>query len=145
MLLHEQHTRAGRVHGDAVNAVPHLGVRVGDVLRLEPLVDRLPGFAAIFGTERTCGGYGDEHALAITRIENDCMEAHPTGPRLPTWPGPVAAQSGQLLPTLTAVGGTKQSGISDPAVNSVRIVQRWFKMPAALELPRMLRAGVPLM
>ena len=33
VLLHEQHVRTRRVHGDAVNAVADLGSRVGDVLR----------------------------------------------------------------------------------------------------------------
>ena len=33
VLLHEEHVRARRVHGDVVNAVADLGRRIGNVLR----------------------------------------------------------------------------------------------------------------
>ncbi len=40
------------MHGDVVDAVPDLGVGVGNVLRVQSLIDRLPGHAAVIGTER---------------------------------------------------------------------------------------------
>ena len=47
MFLHEQSVRARPVHRDPVNAVADLGSRIGDVLRREPAIDRLPRLAAV--------------------------------------------------------------------------------------------------
>ncbi len=54
------------------------------------------------------------------------------------------AQAGQLVPGLAAVGRAEQRGVLDAGVDDVRIGQRRLQMPDALELPRMLRAVVPL-
>src|SRR5690606_31817173 len=51
MLLHEQDVGVGSVEGDAVNAVPHVSVWIGNVFRLQSAVDRLPGLSAIVGAE----------------------------------------------------------------------------------------------
>src|SRR2546430_9848707 len=40
VLLHEEYVRARRVHGDVVNAVADLGIRVWDILGMQSLVDR---------------------------------------------------------------------------------------------------------
>ena len=72
------------------------------------------------------------------------MQAHPAGARLPLGPGAVAAQSGEFVPRLGAVGGAEYRGVFHPGVDGVRIGQRRFEMPDALELPRVLRAVVPL-
>src|SRR5437016_7184396 len=56
----------------------------------------------------------------------------------------MAAQSGEFLRILAAVGCLKQSGIFQACIDSVRISQRWFQMPHPLELPRMRSAVVPL-
>ena len=45
---------------------------------------------------------------------------------------------------LAAVGRAEQGGVFDAGVDRVRIGQRRFEMPDALELPGMLRAVVPL-
>src|SRR5262249_17864331 len=71
VLLHEQDVGARPVHGDAVNAVADLGVRVGDVVRTQPPVDRLPGLATIVRPERAGGRDGDVHALGILWIDED--------------------------------------------------------------------------
>jgi hypothetical protein len=51
MLLPKQHIRTRSVHRDAVNAMADLGIRVGDVLGLQPPVDRPPRLACIVGAE----------------------------------------------------------------------------------------------
>src|ERR1700686_2957407 len=48
------------------------------------------------------------------------------------------------MPRLTAVGGTEQCGILYTGVDRVRIGERGLQMPDSLELPRVLRAIVPL-
>ena len=80
----------------------------------------------------------------IARIQKDRVQAHSAGARLPARPRAVAAQSGKLLPGLPAVGGAEQGGVFHSGVDRVRIGQRRFQMPDALELPRMRRAVVPL-
>jgi hypothetical protein len=56
----------------------------------------------------------------------------------------MAAQARKLLPALAAVGGAEKRRIFNSRVHRVRIAERWLQMPHALELPRMLRAVVPL-
>ena len=53
------------------------------------------------------------------------------------------AQCGQLLPRLPAVSCLEDRGVFHAGVNGVRIGERRFEVPHALELPRMLRAVVP--
>ena len=68
----------------------------------------------------------------------------PPAPGCQREPGAVAAQSGEFLPRLSAIGGAEQGGIFHPGVDRVRIGQRGFQMPDSLELPRVRRAVVPL-
>src|SRR5206468_3683074 len=56
----------------------------------------------------------------------------------------VLAQARQLMPRFAAIGRAEQRCVFDSGVNGVGIAQRWFEMPHSLELPRMLRAVVPL-
>ena len=56
----------------------------------------------------------------------------------------MAAQSGEFLPGLAAVGRAEQGGVFHSGVDGVRIGQRRFEMPDALELPGVRRAVVPL-
>ena len=56
----------------------------------------------------------------------------------------MAAQPGQLLPGLPAVGRAEQGGVLDAGVDGIGIGQRRLQMPDALELPGVLRAVVPL-
>ena len=57
----------------------------------------------------------------------------------------MAAQAGEFLPVLSAVGRAEDGGIFDSGVNRVGIGERWFQMPHALEFPGMLCSVVPLM
>ena len=68
----------------------------------------------------------------------------PPAPGCQCGPDAVAAQAGQLLPRLPAVGRAEQGGVLDAGVDRVRIGQRRLEMPDALELPGMRRAVVPL-
>src|SRR5438445_8998887 len=80
----------------------------------------------------------------LFRSEQDCVEAHPAGARLPLGPGAVAAQPGELLPRLAAVVRAEQPRVFHPGVYRVRIGEGGLEMPDALELPGVLRAVVPL-
>src|SRR5467141_265670 len=80
----------------------------------------------------------------VCRIEQDRVEAHPAGARLPFGSGAVAAQTGELLPGGAAVTRAKQRGVFHPGIHGVRIGERGLEVPDALELPGMLGAVVPL-
>ena len=134
-----------RVHGDVVDAVADLGRRVRNVLRIQAFIDRLPALAAVVGAESARGGDRDINSVGIAGIENDGVQAHASGAGLPLGAGAVAAQAGEFLPVLAAVGGAKQSGVFDSGVDGVGIGERRLEMPDALELPGMLRAVIELM
>src|ERR1700736_7031456 len=55
----------------------------------------------------------------------------------------MTAQTRELSPLLCAVGRAEQSRVFNPGVDGIRIGQRWFDMPDALELPGVRRAVVP--
>ena len=82
--------------------------------------------------------------LGSLGIENDGVQAHAARARLPVRTGAVAAQPGEFLPGLAAVGRAEQGGVFHSGVDRVRIGQRRLQMPDALELPGMRRAVVPL-
>ena len=107
MLLHEENVGARPMHGDAMNAVADFGGGIGKELGFQAAVDGPPGLPAIVGAKGARGGDGDEHAVGIGLIENDGMQAHAAGSRLPARPGAVAAQSGKFLPGQAAVGGAE--------------------------------------
>ena len=73
------------------------------------------------------------------------MQAHPSGARLPFGSRAVAAQSGEFMPRLAAVSRAKNRGVFHAGVDRVRVGERGFEVPDALELPGMLRAVIPQM
>src|SRR5947207_10073462 len=111
---------------------------------MQPVIDWFPRRASIIGAKRARSGYGDEHSFSIFRIEKDCVQTHPACPRLPFWTRVTPTQSGQLVPRLAAVLRFKQRCVFDACINVIGIVKRWFQMPDAFELPRMLCSVVPL-
>ena len=62
---------------------PTSAVGIGNVLRVQAVVDGLPGFAAVVGAKRARRGDGDKDALGIAGIENDGVQAHAACARLP--------------------------------------------------------------
>src|SRR5581483_5616876 len=72
-------------------------------------------------------------------------QAQATCARLPRRTRILTAQTGKLLPCLPPVPRTEQRGVFDSRIHDIRIRERRFEMPDALELPRMRRAVVPLM
>src|SRR5271165_1051134 len=56
----------------------------------------------------------------------------------------MTTQAREFLPRLSAVGRAEQGRVFHPGVDGIRIGQRRFEMPDALELPGMGRAVVPL-
>ena len=115
VLLHEEHARTLRVHGDVVHAVADFGVLVGNVLRAQSAVDRLPAGAAVVGAERARRRDGNVHPLRIAGIENDGVQAHAARARLPLGAGAVAAQAGEFLPVLPPSVERKMAASSTPA------------------------------
>src|SRR3982750_4400836 len=88
---------------DVVNAVADLRFRVGNIFRMQSLIDRFPRLSAIIGAERSGRRDRDENALRIFWREENRVEAQSTSTGLPFRAGPMTAQSGQLLPILTAI------------------------------------------
>ena len=127
-----------------MNAMSDFDIRVGKfVLRLQAAVHRFPGFSAVIGAEGARRRDGDENPVRVLRIEKDGVQAHAARARLPEMAFGTA-QPGKLLPRFTAVHGLEQRCVFHAGIDCVRIGQRWFEMPDAFELPRVLRAVVPL-
>ena len=145
MLLHEEHVRPRRVHGDAVHAMAHLGLRIGKLVGgHQALVDRPPRLAR----RRPCGTrrprkWRPTMRSGSLRLEQDRVQAHPARAWLPEVPLGVP-QAGKFLPILPAIRRAEQRGVLRPGIHRVRVGQRRLEMPDALELPGMLRAVIPL-
>ena len=135
MLLHEQRARLFWIHGNVMNAVADLSIGIGNVLRTQTAINRLPALTAIVGAECTSGGNCDPNSFRIFRIENDGVEAHAACARLPLGPGAVSAQSRELVPALSAIGRTEDGCVFDSGIDGVWIGERRLQMPDALELP----------
>src|SRR5205823_12794234 len=76
VLLHEERIGTRPMKRNAVNAVANLGVLIGNVLRPESAVDRLPGLAAVIGAEGAGSGDGDVHAFGVAGINEEIGRAH---------------------------------------------------------------------
>ena len=68
----------------------------------------------------------------------------PPAPGCQRGPVPLPRSPGSSFQVLAAVGRAEDRGIFDAGIDGVRIGQRRLEVPDALELPRMLRAVVPL-
>src|SRR3954454_20512307 len=123
------------MHRDVVHTVPDLCLGVGDAFGLQAAVDRLPRLAAVRRTEGPGRGDRDVHPLRVARVEDDRVQAHAARARLPVRPGTVIAQTGQLLPRLTAVDRAEECGVFNAGVDRVWIGQRGLEVPDARELP----------
>jgi hypothetical protein len=108
------------------------------------VVDRLPALAGVVCAECARSRDGGEDPVRVARVQKYRVQAHPAGPGRPGGPRAVAAQSRNLMPVLAAIGATEQRGVFNTGVNSIRIGERRFEMPDALELPGVGRAIVPL-
>src|SRR4051812_532199 len=144
MLLHEQCVGLRFVEGDVVNAVSDLGLGIRNILRAQTLVDRLPGFSAIIGAESARGGDGDVDALGVRGVEQNTVQTHAARARLPLRPGAVAAKSGEFFPGSPAIFREEQRRVFYSGINVIAFGERRLQVPDPLELPRMLRAVVPL-
>src|SRR5438105_9813978 len=100
VLLHEERVRPRWMHRDVMNAVAHLRVRIGNVLRMQTLVDRLPTLPAVISAECARGRDRNEDSLRIFWIEQNRMQTHSARARLPLRSGAVPAQSRELFPIL---------------------------------------------
>jgi len=132
------------MHGDVMNAVADLRLGVGDVLGLQSAIDGPPGMPAVVGAEGAGGGDGDVDPAGVGGIEEDGVQAQPTRARLPERSGAVAAQAGEFLPVLAAVGRAEQGGVFHPGPDCIWIGERRLDVPHTLELPGVGRAVVPL-
>src|SRR6516162_7153391 len=112
---------------------------------MEAFIDGLPGNPSIVGAESPGSGNGNKNPIRIAGIEDDGVQAHPSGARLPVRTRAVFAKSRKFMPCLASVSGAEDSGVLDPGVDRVRIGKRRFKVPHAFEFPGMWCAVVPLM
>ena len=112
---------------------------------MQPAVDRFPALSAIIGAKRTGGRDRDGYSFWIVRVEKNRVQTHPARAWLPFRTGVAPAQSGEFVPGFSAVFRFEQRGVFHACINVIGIMKRRFQMPDALELPRMLRAVVPLM
>ena len=127
-----------------MNAVSNFGIRVGKlVLGLQPAVHRSPCLAAVIGAKGACGRDGDVNPLRVLWIKDNRMDGHAACAGLPEMAFGVA-QTWKFLPRFAAVHRLEQGGVFRAGIDGVRIGQRRFEMPDALEFPRVLRAVVPL-
>ena len=110
----------------------------------KPAVDRLPGLAAVVGAERAGRGDGDVDALGLFGSSRIVCRPMPPAPGCPLRARFVAAQAGELVPRSCRRRSCENRRVLDAGISRVRIVQRRLEVPDALELPRVLRAVVPL-
>src|SRR5438045_2343976 len=120
MFLHEKHAGPGTVHGDAVNAVADLRLRIGDVLRFESAIDWLPGLAAVVAAKRPRGRNRNEYPVWIAWIQHDRVQTHPARAGLPFRPRRMAAQTGQFVPGLAAVLAAENRGVLHARIDGIR-------------------------
>ena len=136
VLLHEQGVRPCRVHGYVVDAVADFGGAIGDVVGVQPLVDRFPRLPPVVAAESAGGRDGDDDTVGVGRVEDDGVETQTARTGLPDAGCVMLAQAGQLLPRLSAVGRAEDSRVLDAGVDSIGVGRRRLQMPDALELPR---------
>src|ERR1022692_4368896 len=128
-----------------VNAVADLFGRVWGGLRTQSAVARFPRLADVVGAKRARRGGRDEDSAGVAGVENDGGQTHAACARLPLRARAVAAQSGEFLPVLAAIGRAEQGGVFDSSVDRVGIGERRLQMPHAFKFPGTLGAVVPLM
>src|SRR5829696_4071108 len=117
MLLHIEHVGMGRMHIDAMDAVTHLRILVGDLSRTESLVDRLPGTAAVGGPEGARSGDRHREAVGVDWMLEDRVQAHAAGPGLPLRTRVVLTQGRQLCPLPASIDGLEKSRILGTGVD----------------------------
>ncbi len=112
------------------------------VLRLEALGLHRPRPAAVVGAEHARGRDRDVHALVACRVDEDRVQAHAAGARLPLVGRRPLAQARHLLPGLARVLRDEQRRVLDAGVHRVGVAERGLDVPHALERPRLRRAVV---
>ena len=118
------------MHGDVVHTVADFGVRVREFqLGVQPLVDRLPGLAAVIGAEGARRRDGDEDALGSLGSRTMVCRHMPPAPGCHRWPLAARrpASSCQVWPpSLRAKqGGIFHAGVDRSAsVSEVRGARR---------------------
>src|SRR5947209_4206285 len=132
MFLHKEYAGTLGIHGDMVHAVADLRILIRDILRAQSAVDRLPILPAIVGAEGARRRDGNPNPLRIAGIENDGVQTQAARARLPFRASAMAAQAGEFLPVLSAVGRTLNQ-LSKPAarlrrVNAIGISGRSFEV-----------------
>src|SRR5579859_1299339 len=145
MLLHKKCSRPLCTHRDVVHAVSNFRGRIRNILRMQSLVDRLPGQTTIIRAKRASSGNRNVDSLWITGIKNHRVQAHSPRTRLPLRTGSMPAQSGKFLPGFAAIFRFEKRGILNAGKDSVRFRERRLDMPDTLELPGMLRTIIKLM
>src|SRR5215510_2837666 len=108
---------------DVMNAVAHFRGWIGNVLRVQSLVDWFPRRASVVSAESARSRDRNKDPVAIRRVQNNRMQAHAACAWLPLRSGSVTAHSRKFVPGLTTVGRAKQRSVFDTGIDGVGIVE----------------------
>src|SRR5713101_9976676 len=109
------------MHGDAVDAVADLSVRVRNVAGAQSLVDRPPRLAGVLSPEDPCRRNRAEHPFRVAWVDQDGVQTQSAGARRPARRGLVGPEALQLVPGLAGIACLEDGRVLDARVNRVRI------------------------
>src|SRR5216684_2511056 len=112
-------------------------------VRRQVTADLAPRISAVVGPEDPGGRDRAVHPVRVAWIHEDGVQAQAAGARRPAGRRLVGPKAGQLAPRLGTVARLEDGGVFDARVDRVRVTQRWFEVPDALELVGMWRTVVP--
>src|SRR5581483_10297239 len=87
----------------AVDALPKFRIALWLKIGTRILIDELPAFPAIIGAQAAYCGDTHPHAITITRISHDRMQAEPSRARTPLFAGRMLKQPCIRLPRLAVI------------------------------------------
>src|SRR6266487_2980154 len=105
-----------------MDAVADLCSWIGNIFRMQPVIDRFPRFSPVIGPERACGRDRHVYSLWILRIEENGMQTHAACARLPFRASIVFSETGQFFPRFAAVLRFKQRRVLDTGVHMLGIM-----------------------
>ena len=144
VLLHEQRSGPGRVHGEVMHAVADLGCGRGMPSDSRPLLTGCQVTPRVIGAEDARRGDGDEDPVGVLGSSTMVCRHMPPAPGCHCGPEPCSRSPASSLPALAAVGRAEQRRVLDARVNGVALGRRRLQVPDAGELPRVRGAVVPL-
>src|SRR6266496_235913 len=106
-----------------MNTMADLRSWIGNIFRMQPVIDWFPRCSAVIGAERARSRDRYVHSLSILWIQEDCMQTHSTCARLPFRAGVVFSETRQFFPRFAAVLRFEQRRVFHTGVNMLGIMQ----------------------